>query len=199
MKLTRVECPKCAQPLVSKMRNEDLLFVCECGTIHIRDPKPKELEYQIAPPRNAHRPDNVYVPVWRVWAHVAIHDSDVVGGLIFSLTSLFDGGGGGYAGDVAIFVPATKLPAQEFRKWATTLTRNPPHYAPSEDFGRIPRLPCNISENEAKELADFIILTNEAERPGTLQNIRYTMTVNHMSLVFLPFVRDVRGTLHINL
>lgn len=199
MKLTRVECPKCGQPLISKSREEDLLFVCDCGTIHMRDPKPKEMVYEIAKPRDPNRPDNVYVPFWRVFAHVAIHGSEVVGGAVFSLTSLFQGQPRGYAGNVVIFVPATKLPVQEFRKWATTLTRNPPGYSAAKDFARIWRMPCNISEEEAKELADFIILTNEAERPGTLQNIHYTMTVNDMSLLFLPFIRDVQGTYHINL
>ena len=199
LKLTRVECPSCGHPLVSKQREEDLLFVCDCGTIHMRDPKPKEVEYQIARPRDARRPDNVYVPFWRVSAHVSILGSEVVGGYIHRLATLIEGGDGRYSGSLDIYIPATKLPAEEFRKWAVAFTNNPPRYAEHKDFGGISRMPCNISKSEAEKLADFVILTNEAEKPGTLQYIQYTMTVNNMSLVFLPFIRDSTARLYINL
>lgn len=198
VKLTRVECPKCKVPLVSKQREEDLLFLCECGTIHVREPDPTVISYEIAEPFDMSGGNMVYVPFWRVSTTVRILDSDVAGGFVYKLSAFFQGSGQSVA-QVNVFVPATKLPAEEFRKWSTTLTNNPPRYSRAKDFDRIERMPGNVSRKEAEELADFVILTNEAEKPGTLQRIQYEMTINAMSMVFLPFVRDSYGNLTINL
>lgn len=198
LKLTKVNCPKCNAQLVSKQREEDLLFLCDCGTIHTRDPEPQVIEYDIAKQRDAANPNRFYIPFWRVSAFVRVYDTDVVGGF-FALTNLFGGGGGQTQGDIDVYVPAAKMPAQEFRKWATMLTNRPPAYTKEKDFGGVWRMPCNISNEEARKMADFVILTNEAEKPGTMQSIRYDMTINKMMVVFLPFIRDQNGYLQIYL
>ncbi|MFQ6107385.1 MAG: hypothetical protein ACE5QF_07360 [Thermoplasmata archaeon] len=198
LKLTRVECPRCHSPLVSKQRDEDLLFLCECGTMHTRDPEPKEIPYEIARHSPVHKANRVYVPFWRVSAYVAILDSDVAGGYLYNLSTLL-GRGGQSSGNIDIHVPGSKLPAEEFRRLAIALTNSPPRYSRADDFGGVLRMPCNISEKEAQELADFVILTNEAEKPGTLQYIRYDMTISNVSVLFLPFTREAWGGLNIDL
>jgi hypothetical protein len=50
-----------------------------------------------------------------------------------------------------------------------------------------------ISKQEAAELADFVVVTMEAEQPGVLQKLDYTLTVNDTKLVYLPFVRAAQG------
>jgi len=50
-----------------------------------------------------------------------------------------------------------------------------------------------IDAEQAKQLADFIVLTYEAEKPGVLQDIAYEVKVNDSSLLYLPFVQLPSG------
>ena len=50
--------------------------------------------------------------------------------------------------------------------------------------------PCGIS---VQQLADFIVLTFEAEKPGVLQDIDYQVRVNDGTLVYLPFLQTGSG------
>jgi hypothetical protein len=47
-----------------------------------------------------------------------------------------------------------------------------------------------VGEEAARKLADFLILTFEAEKPGVMQNIQYQVEVQHTKLVYLPFYQD---------
>ncbi len=50
-----------------------------------------------------------------------------------------------------------------------------------------------MSKEEAMRMADFVIVTMEAERPGTLQTLDYSLQVHDARLVYLPFVRGASG------
>lgn len=183
-------CPKCGTPKTSKRREENLLFLCEsCGTIHIREPEERILDYQVArfgrgQPGTAH-----YMPIWRMKTFVHIRRQEVAGGFLHKLSGLLSGPEAD-RGFLDVYVPAADLDPATFRQWATALTSRPPRFAPADGFGTVPRLPCVVTEAEARNLADFIILTNEAEKPGVLQRIDYTTRVDEVSLLFLPFYRD---------
>jgi hypothetical protein len=61
------------------------------------------------------------------------------------------------------------------------------------DFGLVPRLPTVVKQEEAMEMADFVVVTIEAEKPGVLQDLDYTLTVHDAKLVYLPFVSTPQG------
>jgi hypothetical protein len=50
-----------------------------------------------------------------------------------------------------------------------------------------------IKREEAAAMADFIIVTHEAEKPGVLQQLNYSMTINELKLMYLPFYWDGKG------
>ena len=50
-----------------------------------------------------------------------------------------------------------------------------------------------MKRSEAKEMADFVVVTIEAEKPGVLQSLDYTLTVHDAKLVYMPFVSTQRG------
>ncbi len=55
------------------------------------------------------------------------------------------------------------------------------------DFGGRERLGTNITKDEAADVADFVIVTMEAEKPGVLQSLTYDLKVNDIKLIYLPY------------
>ena len=54
-------------------------------------------------------------------------------------------------------------------------------------------MPATMSRQDARELADFIVVTMEAEKPGVLQRLDYSLIVNGTKMVYLPFVISQSG------
>ena len=197
MKVTQVKCPKCELPLY--METQDEFFYCShCGTVHTRDnQKVERIPYEIADFRAGAQTDNrVYVPFWRLRADFRIKSRDVKGGFFNKIGQVLKGGDKG--GSIYFYVPASHLETAAFRYWAVNLTINNPRYATRNDFAGTKRMPADTSREEAIELADFVAVTLEAEKPGTLQYLDYSLTVNEAKVIYLPFMSSPSG-LHLTL
>jgi hypothetical protein len=191
MKVVQVKCPSCQTPI--HMKQKDILYYCEnCKTIHIRDGGINVIDYEVADFRPGVEGDRVYVPFWRLYCSFVIHSSQVEGGAMFKLSGWVKGGQGN-SGSLFVFVPAADFDPATFKRLSTSLTVNPLRYASRLDFGNVPRLPAALSRPEAFEMADFVVVTLEAEKPGVLQTLDYTLTVNDARLVYLPFVSTPNG------
>jgi hypothetical protein len=191
MKIIQVRCPNCNSPITSKQR--DLLFLCQqCGTMHVRDGGVNLVDYEIADfAKSAPIQGRTYVPFWRIYAHFAILSKNSSGGSMYKLANWIKGGGD--SGDVFIFVPAPDFDPPTFKRLATDFTANWPKYSTRLDFGGVPRLPANLPKEEAVKLAHFVIITIEAEKPGVLQTLDYTLDVKDARIIFLPFNSTADG------
>jgi len=184
MKVVHVKCPKCNNPFYSK--NTDTVFLCEqCGTMHVREPTIKIIDYEFWEFGQNLQGERTYMPFWRLYTTVNIHHMEVAGGVFVKLSNLLAGGAS--SGNIFIYVPAIELSPEEFRYWSNLLTFTPPRYNTAMRYDRnIPRLPVKIGEAEAIHLADFLVLTYEAEKPGVLQDISYDLRVNTTKLIYVP-------------
>jgi hypothetical protein len=131
------------------------------------------------------------MPFWRIYATFVVRSKSVEGGTLFRLSTMLKGGSD--SGSMFIYVPAAELDTANFRRIAVQFTSNSPRYPTRLNFGNVARLPAAISKQEAGELADFVVVTMEAEQPGVLQKLDYDLTVNDTKLVYLPFVRTAQG------
>jgi hypothetical protein len=183
VKLTSVKCPSCGTPLEGKVA--DRVYLCDCGVMHTRDDDGvRDLKYTIAAPSNPSALPTavIYIPFWRLDSDVAIHYTESKGGFF---SKLF--GKDWKGGRVSIYVPAVDWEPNTYKHWASKLTSNPPDIRPVKDFGSFERESVVVDEAEAQKLADFLILTFEAEKPGVLQKISYEVNVFEMSLLYVPF------------
>jgi len=151
--------------------------------MHVRDPKVEILHYEIAAFGRDASFQRAYAPFWVARAHVRILNEQASG--MFALFSSI--GGGRSEGYVDVWIPATWSDPDTFKAWSTTLTRSPPRYNLAKDFSGVPHLPASVNREQARQLVDFIIVTNEAEKPGTLQRLEYDVLVEALKPVFLPF------------
>lgn len=192
MKVVQVRCPNCSTPIMSKQR--DLLFHCQqCGTMHVRDGGISIVEYEIADfAKGSPMEGRTYVPFWRLYAGFTILRMSSSGGSMYKLANWVKGGKGD-SGDIFVFVPAPDFDPPTFKNLATTLTSNWPKYATRLDFGGVPCLPAAVSKEEASKLANFVVITMEAEKPGVLQQLEYTLDVKDARIVYIPFNATPQG------
>jgi hypothetical protein len=161
--------------------------------MHVRDGGTKVVDYEIA----SFRPDaplegRTYVPFWRLYSRFTILRMDSKGGSLSKLSSWVKGGTGN-AGETFVFVPAPDFDPPTFKRLATMMTAQWPKYSPRRDFEGVPRLPASITQEEAAKLADFVLITLEAEKPGVLQELEYTFEVIDTRIVYLPFNATPQG------
>lgn len=187
MKIVQVKCPACGQPIYQK--NTDEMLLCQnCGAIHRRNAEgPYLVPYEIASPAPGPPGQRYYLPFWRLVCQVTIRSRDVEGDWMHKLTSRGNGGG-----MLTVFVPASDVDTATFRRLAVTLTTSPPRYMPRKDFD-LPRMPTTMGQREAAEMAEFVVVTLEAEKPGTLQYLDYDLKVTESKLIYLPFINTPSG------
>lgn len=190
MKVIQIKCPRCQQPIYSKVK--DRAFYCShCRTMHIRNGGPNVIDFDIGEFSMNAPPDRMYMPFWRLFSSFSINQSKVAGGTFHKLSRMMKGDAKG--GNLFIYVPAWETEIGEFKHWSVGLTENQPMYSLRQDFNNVERWPTSVSKEEAMQMADFVIVTMEAERPGTLQYLDYGLQVHDARLVYLPFVRGPSG------
>ncbi|MBC7128902.1 MAG: hypothetical protein H5T45_04125 [Thermoplasmatales archaeon] len=178
MRIVHVKCPKCKNLFFSK--KTDMAFICEnCGALHIREDEIKIFDYEFWRFSKNMEGEKYYMPFWKMDISIDIRESKVVG--IMKIANLFKD----KSGRTSIYIPGIDLPPEEFRHWSNLLTFNPPNFE-IEKSTKIERIPLAIGEKEAEKLADFLILTYEAEKPGVLQYIDYEMKINERKIVYVP-------------
>jgi len=190
MKVIQVKCPSCNQAIYSKVK--DQLFFCEnCKTLHFRNGGVEKLDFEIADFNQNIQGEKIYVPFWRLYCSFIVRSKQVEGGQVFKLFSWLTGTGD--SGNLFIYVPANDVDPGTFKRLSSQFTSGQPRYKTRLDFGGVKRAPAAVSKTEAGELADFVVVTMEAEQPGTLQYLDYSLTVNDSKIVYLPFVIGPSG------
>jgi hypothetical protein len=160
--------------------------------MHTRDEGVEKVDFEVGEfSPSAPQGEKVFVPFWRVYATFQIRSKQVEGGTIFKLTSWLKGGND--SGNMFIYVPACALDPGSFKMMASQMTTRNPRYATRLNFGGMPRIPVAMSKKEAAELADFVVVTMEAEQPGVLQQLDYSLTVNDTKIIYLPYIRTASG------
>jgi len=190
MKVVQIKCPRCQQPIYSKIK--DRAFYCNhCRTMHIRNGGPNIIDFDIGEFSINAPPERIYMPFWRLFSTFSINQSKVAGGTFHKLGRMIKGDANG--GNLFIYVPAWETDVNEFKHWSMGLTENQPMYSLRPDFNNVERAPTSVSKEEAMQMADFVIVTMEADRPGVLQYLDYRLQVHDARLVYVPFVRGPSG------
>jgi hypothetical protein len=190
MKVVQIKCPRCQTPIYSKVK--DMAFYCShCRTMHIRNGGVNIIDFDIAEFNINSAPDRVYLPYWRLFTTFTINESKVAGGTLHKLGRLLKGTANG--GNLFIYIPAWETEVAEFKRWAMDMTEAQPIYSLRTDFNNVDRYPTAMSREEAMQMADFVIVTLEAEKPGTLQYLEYGLQVQDARLIYLPYVRTASG------
>lgn len=175
-------CSSCGSPLRSK--EADLVLFCpHCGsTMEFVDVDAGPVGLHIFA-ASAAESAVVYVPFWRVDAHISVDRVESTGGFLGR-------GAQPLRGDQRFYVCAAGGVKDS---WNVEFTRAPPVAEEVSGFGRAARLAAVKTSGAAAKDAEFLFLKQEVAAAGTLQEIEYTFAVTGHEVVYVPFVRSGSG------
>ncbi|MCD1296020.1 hypothetical protein CUJ83_13535 [Methanocella sp. CWC-04] len=185
-KIVQVKCPKCNTPVHS--RNIDNVFLCEaCGTLNSWDGNTETIEYEAGAFTRGGEGTKVYLPFWKTGIRFFIRHSSVKGGFLSKLSGILKGDSP--FGEIEMMIPAFDIDPGQYKKLAEKLTIEPPKYDAAKLEHNVERMPCEVTADRVKDMADFLFVTFEAEKPGVLQKLDYDLYIMSKKLVYLPYYK----------
>jgi hypothetical protein len=184
-KIVPIICPGCKNPMYGK-DNDTVLLCSNCGTMHARDGKVTVIEYEAG----AFKPgdgEKTYMPFWKLGVDFNVRYQKVAGAMVSKFAGFLNGDSN--AGRMDMFLPAFKLEPMRYKDLAEKLTFGQPGYAPERLDPSVKREPCAVGIDMTDEMADFLFVTIEAEKPGTMQQLDYDLKVTSKKLVYLPYYK----------
>lgn len=184
-KLSPIKCPGCNNPVYSKAI--DSVIICpQCGTLQARNGTVSIVEYEAGAFTRALDGEKVYLPFWKLGVAYNVKSETVKGGLLGKLAGTTGKPG---EGGIDMMLPAFDLEPLKFKEIAKGLTLQNPAYAAAPLDPAVKRETCKVTVDMTDEMADFLFVTIEAEKPGVLQDLSYDLKVNTRKLVYLPFYK----------
>jgi hypothetical protein len=185
-KIVPIICPGCKNPMYGK--DDDMVFLCSnCGTLHARDGKVTVIEYEAGAYAKQTDGDKVYLPFWKLGVDFHIKYQKVEGGAVSKFMGFLKGDSN--AGHIDTFLPAFEMEPVRYKELAGRLTLSQPKYTPDRLEPSVKREPCKVDMDMIDDMADFLFVTIEAERPGTMQQLDYDLKVTSRKLVYLPYYK----------
>ena len=186
-KVIPIVCPGCNNPIFTKDRDEVILCT-NCGTLHARNGKVTIIEYQVG----AFKPgdgEKLYLPFWDLGVDFTIRSEQVEGGGFSKLAGFLKGNTN--SGHLELMLPAYEADPYLYKDIAERLTFHMPVYTIGRFEAGVRREPCAVTVDMTDEMADFMFVTIEAEKPGVMQKLDYDLKVTSRKLVYLPHYRKV--------
>ena len=87
------------------------------------------------------------------------------------------------------YVPAFPLPLEQLQKLGADLTRRQVTLKPSQAVGTLTQ--CTLLPEDARQTAEFVVLTIEAAHSDKLKSVDFTLNLNDPELWVLPLVGEV--------
>ena len=184
-KVVPVVCPGCKNPIYSK--DKDIVFMCPaCGTLHSRNGIVSILEYEAGAFVKGDG-EKVYLPFWKMGTDFNIRHMKVEGGGVSKFMGFIKGDSN--AGHIDMFLPAFQMDPARYKDMAEKITFGQPKYTPEKLEPAVRREPCVVDVDMTNDMADFLFVTIEAEKPGTMQQLDYDLKISSRKLVYLPYYK----------
>lgn len=187
-KLKALTCAKCGSGLVVEV-NDNITYCTSCGSgFEINEGKLQPIEINFAAAAIRGDGEVVYKPFWFIKAHVDIQERKASGNFF---KNLFGGSGENAAGDLAFYIPAFYCPLESMKNLATQFTVKNPVASPQKYNTKL--VGFAYGKEDAKKLAEFILISLEAEKSDTMKTFKYNITFNEMEILGIPFNKTSEG------
>ena len=187
-KLRALTCGKCGSGLVVEV-NDNITYCTSCGSgfeIEDGDLKPIEINFAAAAIRGDG--EMVYKPFWFIKAHIEVHERKAAGNF---LKNMFGGSNENASGELAFYIPAFYCSLDSMKNLATQFTVRNPVASPQKYNTKL--VGFAYGKEDAKKLAEFILISLEAEKSDTMKSFKYTITFNDMEILGIPFYKGADG------
>ena len=188
-KLEAIKCKSCGSGLVVEI-NDCVTYCGSCGNgfeIINGELNPIEINFASAAiPGNA---EVIYKPFWLIKTSVEILERTAAGGF---MKNIF-GGSSESSGDITFYIPAFYCKLDDLKKLASAFTQKNPVASPQKYNAKITGFA--YGKDDAKKLAEFILISFEAEKSDTMKTFRYNINYNSFEILGIPFYKEQNGRL----
>ena len=189
-KLEAVKCRSCGSGLVIEV-NDNIVYCSSCGSgFEIVEGELTPIEINFAAAALRSEGEMIYKPFWLLKIKVDILERKAKGEF---LKNLFGGSGELTSGEVSFYIPAFYCHLDTMKNLATEFTLQHPVASPQKYNVKL--VGFAYGKEDAKKLAEFILISLEAEKGDTIKSFKYEMKYDSMEILGIPFYKLDNGML----
>jgi len=188
-KLEAIKCKNCGSGLMVEV-NDFVTYCTNCGSgFEIVDGVLQPIEVNFANAAIRDEGEMVYKPFWILNTHVTILERTSSGGFFKNLF----GGNDGTGGDIKFYIPSFYAPVDKLKELAYTYTQKNPVASPQKYNVKLTGYA--FGREDAEKIAEFILISFEAEKSDTMKTFRYDIKFNNYEILGIPFYKQADGRL----
>lgn len=188
-KVEAIKCKNCGSGLVVEM-NDNVTYCSSCGSgFEIINGELTPIEINFATASLKSEGEIVYKPFWLLKTNVDILERTSSGGF---MKNIF-GGSSESKGDIAFYIPAFTCSLDSLKEIASTFTSKNPVASPQKYNAKLTGFA--YGKEDAKKLAEFILISFEAEKSDMMKTFKYVMNFNSCEILGIPFYKSADGRL----
>ncbi|MEP7146196.1 MAG: hypothetical protein ABI792_04215 [bacterium] len=180
--LEAVKCRKCGSGLVVEM-NDNIVYCSSCGTgFEIIEGEFHPIEINFAAAALRAEGEMIYKPFWLLKTIIDIQERKASGNF---LKNLFGGSSEDVSGEISFYIPAFYCPIETMKNLSTQFTMRNPVASPQKYNTKL--VGFDYGKEDAKKLAEFILISLEAEKNDVMKSFKYEMKFDSMEILGIPF------------
>lgn len=186
-KLEAIKCKNCGSGLVVEI-NDCVTYCGSCGSgFEIVNGELHPIEINFASTAIPGNSEVVYKPFWLMRTNVEILERTSNSGF---LKNLF-GGQKGTSGEITFYIPAFYCHLDSLKNIASEFTKKNPVASPQKYNAKLTGFA--YGKDDAKKLAEFLLISFEAEKSDMMKTFKYRMDFNSCEILGVPFYNINNG------
>lgn len=182
IRITAIQCANCGSTLSVEV-NDMITYCISCGSgFELVDGKLQPIEINFIAPIHSQPGELIYKPFWKLETSVNIIERYASEGF---LKKLFSGNTPGAEGIVNFVIPAFDCSIDSLKKLAMHYTFQAPGLSPQKFSVSLKGF--SYGRKDARKLAEFILISFEAEKPDTIRSFKYELKFLNESILGVPF------------
>ena len=188
-KLEAIKCKNCGSGLVVEI-NDYVTYCGSCGSgFEIVNGELQPIEINFASTAIPGNSEVFYKPFWLMKADIEILERTAAGGFIKNLF----GGSSATSGSLVFYIPAFYCKLDSLKALASSFTQKNPVASPQKYNAKLTGFA--YGKDDAKKLAEFLLISFEAEKSDMMKTFRYNITFNSCEILGIPFYKVGDGKL----
>ncbi|HMS35313.1 MAG TPA: hypothetical protein PKC91_14615 [Ignavibacteria bacterium] len=188
--LEAVKCKKCDSGLMVEV-NDNIVYCSSCGSgFEIIEGVLTPIEINFAAAAIRSEGEMIYKPFWLLKSNINIAERKASGNF---LKNIFGGSNDNTSGNITFYIPAFYCSIESMKNLATQFTMRNPVSSPQKYNTKL--VGFAYGKEDAKKLAEFILISLEAEKSDTMKSFNYEMKFESMEILGIPFYKQGNGRL----
>ncbi|MDQ3022402.1 MAG: hypothetical protein M3R36_17825 [Bacteroidota bacterium] len=188
--LEAVKCKKCDSGLLVEV-NDNIVYCSSCGSgFEITNGELLPIEINFAAASLRSEGEMIYKPFWLLKTHVDISERKASGNF---LKNIFGGSNENTSGDITFYIPAFYCSIDALKNLSSQFTIKNPVASPQKYSTKL--IGFAYGKEDAKKLAEFILISLEAEKSDTMKSFSYKINFESMEILGIPFYKLPNGRL----